>query len=103
MTAESPRSIRETVPAVTDLQAWLPALVAITVVCAVFGFAFQPEIVGAVRVWTVSLAYNYGFLILPLVAALVWHRRTSVASLQPVPAPWALALVPALSTVWLAA
>ncbi len=102
MTNISP-SVSDSAPAATPLQAWMPALVAVAIACAVFGVAFQREIVGAVRVWMGSTAYNHCFLILPLVAVLLWNRRETVALLRPRPAPWVLASVPLLSAVWLAA
>ena len=103
MTVNALPSAGDSVAAVTPLRAWVPALVSVAIACAVFGLAFQREIVGAVRVWAGSTAYNHCFLVLPLVAALLWNRREAVALLRPRPAPWALALVPALSAVWLAA
>src|SRR5882762_8174177 len=103
MTVNASPSVGTSGPAVTPLQAWMPTLVSVAIACAVFGLAFQREIVGAVRVWGQSTAYNHCFLILPLVAALLWSRREAVVTLRPWPAPWALALVPALSVVWLAA
>ena len=103
MTVNASPSVRDSATTVTPLRAWVPALVSVAIACAVFGFAFQREIVGAVRVWAGSTAYNHCFLILPLVAALLWNRRETVALLRPRPAPWALALVPALSVVWVAA
>jgi exosortase A len=103
MTVNASPSVGGSGAAVTPLRAWMPALVSVTIACAVFGLAFQREIVGAVRVWTQSTAYNHCFLVLPLVAALLWNRREAVVLLRPWPAPWALALVLALSVVWLAA
>ena len=50
-----------------------------------------------------STAYNHCFLILPLVAVLLWSRRDVIASLRPRPAVWALVMVPALSAIWVAA
>jgi exosortase A len=103
MTANTSPSVGDSAPTITPLQAWAPALVAVAIACAVFGVAFERELVGAVRVWNGSTAYNHCFLILPLVAVLLWNRRDIIALLRPRPAPWALALVLALSVVWLAA
>ncbi len=103
MTVNASPSVRDAVAAITPLRAWAPALVSIAMACAVFGLAFQREIVGAVRVWSESTAYNHCFLILPLVAALLWNRREAIALLRPSPTPWALVLALALSVVWVAA
>lgn len=103
MMANTSPAVSASAPAVTALQAWVPALVAVAIACAVFGVAFQREIVGALHVWMESTAYNHCFLVLPLVAVLLWNRRETVALLRPRPAPWALALVPLLSAAWVAA
>src|SRR5579863_3743668 len=103
MTLNASPSVGGSVAAVTPLRSWMPALVSIAIACAVFGLAFEWEIAGAVRVWIGSTAYNHCFLILPLVAVLLWNRRDIIASLRPRTATWALALVPALSVVWVAA
>lgn len=103
MMANMSPSVGASAPAVTPLQAWMPTLIAVAIACAVFGVAFQREIVGALRVWIGSTAYNHCFLVLPLVAVLLWNRRETISSLRPRLAPWALALVPLLSAVWLAA
>jgi exosortase A len=102
MTANAPPSVGAPT-AMTPLRAWAPVLASIAIACAVFGFAFQREVGGAVRVWAESTAYNHCFLILPLVAVLLWSRRDVIASLRPQPAVWVLALVPVLSAVWVAA
>src|SRR5205807_1128751 len=103
MTVNASPSVSDPTAAVTPLRAWAPILASIAIACAVFGLAFQQEIVGAVRVWIGSTAYNHCFLVLPLVAVLLWSRRDIIASLRPQTAVWALALVPVLSAVWMAA
>lgn len=100
MTAQASSSASASAPAVAPFRAWLPVLVAAAVASAVFGVFFQLEIVGAVRVWLESTAYNHCFLVLPLAAALLWQRRDIVAQLRPRPAPWALVIVPVLSAAW---
>src|SRR5258708_7456159 len=96
-------SVSATAAAISPLRAWASVLASVAIACAVFGFAFQREVVGAVKVWTESTAYNHCFLVLPLVAVLLWSRRDIIATLRPRPAVWALALVPVLSVVWVAA
>lgn len=102
MTTNLSASVAESAAGVTPLRAWAPALAAIGVIGAVFGLVFQREIVGALTVWTGSTAYNHCFLVLPMVAVLLWGRRDLIASARPRPAMWALVLVPALSTGWAA-
>lgn len=54
-----------------------------------------------VEVWSNSVTYNHGFLILPLSVFLAWRRRVSLRALHPVPAPGAILLVAFLSVGWL--
>src|SRR5262245_56973010 len=58
---------------------------------------------GAVQVWLGSTAYNHCFLILPMIAFLLWERRAVFSSVSPHPALWPLPLIPLLSAVWLVA
>ena len=87
----------------TSLRAWLPSLVAIVVACGVFAVAFQREIFGAIRVWIDSTAYNHCFLILPVIAVLLWMRRRVIAATRPRPAPLFLLLLPAIAALWVLA
>ena len=61
------------------LRVWIPTLLWIAALCAVFGLVFQYEIRGAVRVWDDSTAYNHCYLVLPLAGALLWMRRDVLA------------------------
>ncbi len=68
-----------------------------------FGLLFHTEVIAAVNVWMDSTAYNHCFLVIPIVAYLLWDRRDRLASTTPVPNPWfALATIPAI-IVWLLA
>ena len=68
-----------------------------------FAVLFHSEIAAAVGVWTVSTAYNHCYLVIPIVAYLLWDRRDTLASETPVPNAWfALAAIP-VSIVWLLA
>jgi len=82
---------------------WRPALILIGIASIVFGIAFRQEIIGALRVWIDSTAYNHCFLVLPLAGFLLWERRAVVSSVSPRPALWPLPAMPALSAVWLVA
>jgi exosortase A len=82
---------------------WRLALVLIGLAAVVFAVVFQRDIAGAVRVWIDSTAYNHCFLIIPLIAFLLWERRAVIASISPSPALWPLALMPLLSALWLIA
>jgi exosortase A len=52
------------------------------------GLLFHEEIVGAVRVWSESTAYNHCFLILPIALYLAWDRRAMLAGVPIRPVPW---------------
>jgi exosortase A len=82
---------------------WRPALILIGLAIIVFGIAFRQEIIGAVRVWIDSTAYNHCFLVLPLAGFLLWERRAVMSSVSPRPALWPLLTMPALSAIWLLA
>ena len=67
------------------------------------GLLFHTEDAAAVGVWLNSTAYNHCFLIIPIVAYLLWDRRDLLAVATPLPNPWfALAAIPA-SVAWLLA
>jgi exosortase A len=82
---------------------WRPALVLIGIASLVFAVVFRGDMGGAVQVWIDSTAYNHCFLILPLIAFLLWERRAIIASVSPRPALWPLLLMPLFSGVWLIA
>ena len=84
------------------LRVWIPTLLWIAALCAVFGLVFQYEIRGAVRIWDESTAYNHCYLVLPLAGALLWMRRDVLATLRPEPSWWPLLLLPAASALWFA-
>jgi len=64
---------------------------------------FHTEVIAAVRVWIDSTAYNHCFLVIPIVAYLLWDRREVLAASTPIPNPWfALAAIPVV-IVWLLA
>lgn len=82
---------------------WRLALAMIGMAILAFALVFQREVTGAVRVWTHSTAYNHCFLVLPLVAFLLWERRAETSSASPRPVLRPLLLMPFLSAVWLVA
>jgi exosortase A len=68
-----------------------------------FGVLFHAEVTAAVGVWVDSTAYNHCFLVIPIVAYLLWDRRDLLASAAPFPNAWvALAAIPVIM-VWLLA
>lgn len=63
--------------------------------------AFSETVASAVYQWNTSSAYNYGYLIAPISAYLLWTQREAIAVWRPAPT-W-LGLVPCLgfAGVWL--
>lgn len=92
-------------PIISSLLApgWRLALILIVIASIVLGIAFRQEIIGAVRVWVDSTAYNHCFLVLPLAGFLLWERRAVISLVSPRPALWPLLTMPALSAIWLLA
>jgi hypothetical protein len=82
---------------------WTITIAAVFLVSAASILLYWSEAAGAVRVWYDSRAYTHGFLILPIVAYLLWERRTLVSGLAPRPMPWALLMLPVIGLVWLVA
>jgi exosortase A len=67
------------------------------------GLLFHAEIAAAVKTWIESTAYNHCFLVIPIVAFLIWDRRTSLRGLVAAPLPFAAILTLPLGVAWLAA
>jgi exosortase A len=69
----------------------------------VIGALFHTEVEAAVRVWIDSTAYNHCFLVIPIVAYLLWDRRELLADAAPSPTVWpGLAAIPVIM-LWLLA
>jgi exosortase A len=82
---------------------WPTALAALSLIGAVLLLLHVPEATGAVRVWYRSTAYNHGFLIIPIVAYLIWERRLLLAEAAPRPFLWVAPLFAVVGGVWLVA
>src|ERR1051326_5951026 len=84
-------------------RAWIitVAVALATILCLLA--LFWPEAEGVYRVWMQSTAYNHCFLVLPLVAYMIWDRRGVLREVTPAPQPGWLATMPILSAMWLAA
>jgi exosortase A len=69
---------------------------------AILCILFRPEIAAAVTVWNESTAYGHCWLVLPIVAWLLWERRAVLEAGTPAPTPWpVLAAIP-LAVFWAA-
>ena len=84
-------------------QARLATVSVLIATVALLGGIFWRECLDVYRVWVGSTAYNHCFLVLPLVAYLIWERRGELSIAPPRPQFLALALLPLLSLQWLLA
>ncbi len=67
------------------------------------GLLFHSEVVAAVNTWIESTAYNHCFLVIPIVAFLIWDRRAALIGLSATPTPAVAILALPLGLAWLAA
>lgn len=80
---------------------WTSAAAATATALTALAPLFAHEIAGAVRVWYASPTYNHCFLVIPIVAYLIWNRRGVFAEIAPRPFPPGLAAVLSFSVLWL--
>ncbi len=90
-------------PASAWSSAMKPAVPALAIGLLALGLMFHTEVVAAVGVWISSTAYNHCFLVIPIVAYLIWDRRDVLMGAMPHPVPWvAIAALP-IGAVWFVA
>lgn len=86
----APASWRELRVAVPPLAAGL----------VVLGLVFHAEVAAAIGVWIDSTAYNHCFLVIPIVAYLIWDRRAVLAGAVPQAWPAVSVLALPVGAVW---
>ncbi len=64
---------------------------------------FRSTAASALHLWETSSAYNYGYLIAPIAAYLIWEERRSLRAVMRRPSVLGLLLTAAFSAVWLLA
>lgn len=77
-----------------------PVVLALLVAFALFAVLFRAEVAAAVSVWVESTAYNHCFLVVPVIAVLLWRRRAEVAQLQPTRGWIGLPLLAIAGVLW---
>jgi len=80
---------------------WVPAITVLVVAVLVLGAVFWSVYSDIVAIWWRSRVYAHGFLILPIVAYLIWKKRRDLARLSPQPAPKAVLLMLFPAMFWL--
>ena len=80
---------------------WRAHLAALGIVASAILLLFREDVAGLGRVWTESATFNHCFLVLPIIAWLVWQRLPELRQLEP--SAWApgLAIVAAGAGGWL--
>ena len=81
-------------------RAWLRSVLIFAISSMILIWAFRPEILGAIDVWSSSSTFGHAFFILPIVLFLIYRLRHRLAALHPRSEPWALALIAAILLIW---
>ncbi len=80
---------------------WFSASIAFGTSLLVLGAVFWSSYSDIVSIWWRSETYAHGFLILPIVAYLIWEKRAELARVSPQPAPRATLLMVFPALLWL--
>jgi exosortase A len=80
----------------------LPVLACLAAGLLLLCLMFHEEIAAAAQVWSTSTAYGHCWLVLPIVAWLIWERRAAARAYPPKPTAWPIFLAPLLAFAWLA-
>ncbi len=100
MTAAAPNIASET-PAGSGVS-WKRALFFLALALSWIGYLYRDAFEAMVVIWQRSETFNHCFLIPPIVAWLIWRKRSVLAKIQPVPSYSALFLTVGAGAAWLA-
>jgi exosortase A len=84
------------------MTSWKGPLLALLTGWVVTLFAFRQTVASLTKIWSGSSTYSYGFVILPICAALVWRRREELKNLCPTTSVLGLALFLLSTVLWVA-
>lgn len=103
MNGETAQAVRTEAPSATDarVSTWQVSTAALAFVVAALLWLYWDAAVAAVSVWYGSPTFNHGFIVLPVVAYLIYERRSLLRGAPPSPFLWALPLVAGSGIVWL--
>lgn len=82
-------------------EGWPVALAVFGLSLPVLGFAFWTTYTSIVSIWWRSGTFTHGFMILPIVGYLIWHKRAGLAAITPRPEPRALVVIAGAALLWL--
>ena len=86
----------------STLSAWRNHVLALGIVVILILAEFHHAVSAALTVWVVSPTFSHCFLILPIVAWLIWEKRDVLRATTPTVEPYALLLIlPLLAGWWL--
>jgi exosortase A len=94
-------TVNETGAGIAVRRLWGVTLAVLGVGAAAFVIAFYVEVKSALEVWDQSTAYNHCYLILPIVAYLLWERWRALYARAPEPILWPLAAMGPVALIWL--
>jgi exosortase A len=83
-----------------NARAWRDHGIALGTIIVLIALAFHDAVSAALQVWIVSPTYSHCFLILPIVAWLIWEKRDALAMIRPAVAPRFLCFGPFLLVLW---
>jgi exosortase A len=81
-------------------QVWRSHLLALAAVLALILIEFRGAVSAAVAVWEVSPTYSHCFLIIPIVAWLIWEKKDALQQIRPAVEPRILLLIVPLLALW---
>jgi exosortase A len=92
------QTIRNTWPASEN--SWGTAMLCLILSLVILSIAFFDTFTSIVHTWWKSGTFAHGFLVLPIVAFLIWKKRSTLRLITPTPRKSALLLVLVLLLVW---
>lgn len=81
------------------LAPWFWPLLCLAIAIGALLFSFSDVVAATVATWSTSPSFEYGFLIVPVAAALAWSRRHALAQISPGVSFWGLLPVAAAAVL----
>ena len=81
---------------------WIQPLIGLTLAGLITIFLLRSTASSMVTIWYGSNTYSYGFVVVPIVAFLVWRVRKLLGTVYPAPSLFGLALVLLFAVIWTA-